>query len=609
MNIVHEIRELQKKVNKLYCVFTGEGGGNTSPTTVYDRTVNITDDTQYATVGDTQLTFNKNVSDFLAANIPDNAQIGETITTNSTVKVEVHQSGVNFVTINGQTVYKSTPNEFTYTPVSPNKVKELILYGKLDSTMLYLAEGEEGDQAVSPFYDGLLIKRILVNDIEEVIIDIDYDAFKMKSDDTWGFAYINNDTGIWAYINRTNYEISKAINVTTPILLGFHTNIFADVWNGKRILLKNITDIDILLQATAVPVPGSHVYFSFYEDKVLKPGEYVNIVLENDDKLHYTSTSETLTTIEQPVLTGNILTIKYIGENGQLQQQNIDLSGLATIDVTITDASYNASTNIITLTDTKGETFSVDLSEFSLLVSIDANGIATLTQEGVTKLQISKVGRTGDYNDLLNKPTIPAPIDISGKLDKPATDGSWVVTKSGSTITYTDASTFGQNISNSNLTWSADRTQNLNAKKLSFTGGRVSVPALELEITAENSVPNKIWTAGTYLWHTNNLGISYRVAYDNQVIKTISGDVTLDDTYHNCICSITANCVITVPNTLRADFNCVFDVIGLSTAQFIAGGTTTFSAPFGLYLRDNMMCTLYKETSTRFRINGSLTLT
>lgn len=315
---------------------------------------------------------------------------------------------------------------------------------------------------------------------------------------------------------------------------------------------------------------------------------------------------ESLTTIQQPTLAGNILTIKYIGENRTLQEQTVDLSNLATIDIHIEDATYDASTNIITLTDTKGTTFNIDLSEFSILTRTDANGVTILTQEGVTKLTLSKVGQTGSYNDLLNK---PAPIDISGKLDKPTTDGTWVVTKSGATISYTDASTLGKNISNSNLVWTADRTQNLGTKKLSFTGGRVSVPALELEITAENSVPNKIWTAGTYLWHTNNLGISYRVAYDNQVIKTISGNITLDDTYHNCIVRITANCVITVPNTLRADFNCVFDVIGLFTAQFVAGGTTTFSAPFGAFLRDNMMCTLYKETSVRFRINGGLTVT
>ncbi len=106
----------------------------------------------------------------------------------------------------------------------------------------------------------------------------------------------------------------------------------------------------------------------------------------------------------------------------------------------------------------------------------------------------------------------------TGKLDKPPTDGSWVITKSGSNITYTDASTFGQNIANTNLTWSADRTQNLNAKKLSFTGGRVSVPALELEITAENSVPNKIWTDGADFWLTNNLGINTKIT-ENKLVQ------------------------------------------------------------------------------------------
>lgn len=192
------------------------------------------------------------------------------------------------------------------------------------------------------------------------------------------------------------------------------------------------------------------------------------------------------------------------------------------------------------------------------------------------------------------------------KLDKPTIDGSWVVNKSGSTITYTDASTFGQNISNSNLTWSADRTQNLNAKKLSFTGGRVSVPALELEITAENSVPNKIWTAGTYLWHTNNLGISYRVAYDNQVIKRISGNVTLDDSFHNCICMVTANCIITVPNTLRADFNCTFDAFGAVKATFVAETGVTINSPNGFILYLNEVCTLYKYGIGLMRLIGGL---
>ncbi len=156
------------------------------------------------------------------------------------------------------------------------------------------------------------------------------------------------------------------------------------------------------------------------------------------------------------------------------------------------------------------------------------SAVVKVNQAGTALVVVTKMGggsdfpTTGSNGDVLVKDdTLTDGVKWSnrltnveiGKLDKPPTDGSWVVTKSGSTITYTDASTLGQNIANSNLTWSADRTQNLNAKKLSFTGGRVSVPALELEITSENSVPNKIWTSGTYLWHTDNLGISRKLIY------------------------------------------------------------------------------------------------
>lgn len=117
------------------------------------------------------------------------------------------------------------------------------------------------------------------------------------------------------------------------------------------------------------------------------------------------NTSESLTSIEQPTLVGNVLTLKYVGENGIIQEETVDLSNLATIDIHIEDASYNASTNILTITDTEGVEYNVDLSEFSILTSTNASGITTLTQEGVNKLIVSKVGQTGNFPDLLNKPT------------------------------------------------------------------------------------------------------------------------------------------------------------------------------------------------------------
>lgn len=117
--------------------------------------------------------------------------------------------------------------------------------------------------------------------------------------------------------------------------------------------------------------------------------------------------------------------------------------------------------------------------------------------------------------------------DLSGYLQKPTTDGIWVVTRTGGVSGYTDASTLGKNISNSNLVWTADRTQNLGTKKLSFTNGRFSVPALELEITAENSVPNKIWTDGIGYYFNNNLGIKKKVALGSVFTYTPTGNFTL----------------------------------------------------------------------------------
>ena len=60
---------------------------------------------------------------------------------------------------------------------------------------------------------------------------------------------------------------------------------------------------------------------------------------------------------------------------------------------------------------------------------------------------------------------------------------------------------------------------------------------------------------------------------------------------------------------MRADFNMVCDVAGLFTARFVEGGTATFNAPFGKFLRDNMMCSIVKRDATQYRLNGGFTLT
>ncbi|MDQ0593196.1 hypothetical protein QFZ37_001565 [Chryseobacterium ginsenosidimutans] len=114
---------------------------------------------------------------------------------------------------------------------------------------------------------------------------------------------------------------------------------------------------------------------------------------------------ETQTSIQNPELNGNILTVFYTGENGVQQSKSVDLSGLATNNIHIENAEYDASQNIITITQSDGSSFPINLSEFSIIPTTNADGSISLAQEGVEKVKIHKVGISGSYNDLNDKPT------------------------------------------------------------------------------------------------------------------------------------------------------------------------------------------------------------
>ena len=140
------------------------------------------------------------------------------------------------------------------------------------------------------------------------------------------------------------------------------------------------------------------------------------------------------------------------------------------------------------------------------------------------------------------------------------------------------------------------------ANRFLNVGGKLSVtssymPNAQGDATYTKSIVSK--TDGTFGWED-------KIDYSKQIVKTITTNTIIDDTYHNCIVRITANANITVPSTLRIDFNCVFDCIGSVVGTFVEGSGVTFSAPFGKILRDDAMCTLYKVTSTTYRLNGGL---
>ena len=195
------------------------------------------------------------------------------------------------------------------------------------------------------------------------------------------------------------------------------------------------------------------------------------------------NSSESLTILGTPTLTDNTLHLKYTGENGVEQTVSADLSGL-TPEVIL---------------PTKTSEFQND-GEDGLHPFITARDIpAPIEQVN------ADWNATSGKAEILNKPIIPAPVDISGKLDKPlapnnvptrvvladgttkplteittdisgkldkpSQDGSWVVTKSGAIISYTDASNFGKNIGNSHITSIANSSFTLGANYTINTSG------------------------------------------------------------------------------------------------------------------------------------------
>lgn len=88
--------------------------------------------------------------------------------------------------------------------------------------------------------------------------------------------------------------------------------------------------------------------------------------------------------------------------------------------------------------------------------------------------------------------------------------------------------------------------------------------------------------------------------------KVISGNITLNDSYNNCICKIKANSTITIPEGLKKNFNAVFDV-WTGTATFVTSGTATINDDIGTTLTIGKMATLYQEELTNeFRLRGEL---
>lgn len=135
--------------------------------------------------------------------------------------------------------------------------------------------------------------------------------------------------------------------------------------------------------------------------------------------------------------------------------------------------------------------------------------------------------------------------------------------------------------------------------QLEFSG-RIKADAVVLPANSNPNIANRLWSDGSDVWYDDSLGIPNKLAKERQIYKTIESNTTLDNNYHGAIVWITANVTITVNNSLRADFNCVFFVVGNFTGTITNAAGISIINPFGLVVYPNSTAMLHRYTSNQF---------
>lgn len=150
--------------------------------------------------------------------------------------------------------------------------------------------------------------------------------------------------------------------------------------------------------------------------------------------------------------------------------------------------------------------------------------------------------------------------------------------------------------------WDATAGKWLSSGDEFISAGILKVKSIILTTNSGTALPDELGYDGTNVFFGNT---KRKLAFLNEV-KTINGNVILDESYNGAICEITATCIITVPIGLSENFGCAFDSNGSVVATFVEGGITTFSAPKGKILTNDNTCSLVKIGANRFRLNGGL---
>lgn len=570
--------------------------------------------------------------------------IGEITTTTNSVTVGVHSSGSNKVRINGQILTRNFSNTLPFTPVTDGK-KFLRVVAKNATGLFFLKESAESDEPQEPALDaGEVHVRLILVTPDGTFIDPEVlNGFKEKAEDNWKTVMVSLGVDSVIYFDdaRSRFRI-------------------------KDFYPSGIEPVGAVYRIKGIKVPSSTRDYEFiiYNDT---QGEVSFLAAQTGDfgafKSNYTVANQTYALVKYDSA-NNILEVLKVGGTGGLANVTTDttLQGtgsesdpLGLSDSKNAEITGKISKQGINLGDTgnipemktgdisgiyRGNPASnpvYDFSPFIQMTTADtfaqlhfnyvngemayragniANGYSPIRISWDTGNLVNPATQTWVNQYFLGADTAIAAGFVNGNKEIPYIRHSdmtivglattnWVTTQ---TAPATQAEVEASTGTESNPTFSEPATEN--RKFLTLFNFFKLIKKLRYIHLLPNSGPavaNRLWSDGTDVYYDDNLAIPNKLAKDKQIYKIISGDVTLDNSYHNAIVRITATCTITVPANLRSDFNCVFDSFDAAIATFVEGSGTTFSFPYGKILKSNSMGTVYKYKGSTYRLNGGFT--
>lgn len=330
--------------------------------------------------------------------------LGKVSLTGNKVDLLVHSSGANKVRVKGQLIIRTFPNQWTITPIVGDGTKVLRGFAVKGEDDFFLAEGAELPTYTEPEIpeDALQIFKITLTATGVIIDETLQNGAKQKADDQWVNAYINDDSGIYlpAGNQPSNFHLIIRSEVATPVIYGLQIGAKIYAWNGKDFMIY--VDRDTLLEPSISP-PANTITFAEGTAYTAKAGTYTWLKLK----------------------AGKVVVIMMGGEGGASFPEGANEGDVLSFEGgekvwsgRLTDAEN----------DISAEEYNRALEDFVLDGKITTEKNRNNTQDG----QIA--GNTAA---------------IAGKVDKPTTDGTWMLQKAGAIFTWVAGVV--QNIANTDL--------------------------------------------------------------------------------------------------------------------------------------------------------------